>query len=70
MKHPTQEEEQIGEEGQPMEYLTHAEVMDWLHSESEDTIFCPYCLTALAQTDDGFWYCPNDMCLNDEQGKL
>jgi len=31
------------------------------------TLFCPDCLSGLEQTEEGIFYCPNEMCLNDEQ---
>jgi hypothetical protein len=28
--------------------------------------FCPDCLSGLEQTKEGTYYCPNEMCLNEE----
>jgi hypothetical protein len=32
--------------------------------------FCPDCLSGLEETEDGILYCPNEMCLNEEQQKI
>jgi NAD-dependent DNA ligase len=32
--------------------------------------FCPDCLSGLERTEDGVLYCPNEMCLNDEQEQI
>jgi hypothetical protein len=53
-----------------MDYLTRDAVADWLRHQPEDALFCEHCLTRLVQTDEGDWYCPNQMCLYDEQGKI
>ena len=34
------------------------------------TSFCPYCLSGLETTEDGKIYCPNEMCLNEEQQEI
>ena len=34
------------------------------------THFCPECLSGLETTDDDTLYCPNEMCLNEEQQKI
>jgi len=55
-----------------MEFLTKIEAEDRLRFIPEDARFCPDCLTELklVHTDDSIYYCPNEMCLNDEQGEL
>ncbi len=53
-----------------MDYLTRQQVFDWASQQSEDALFCEHCVTRLVQTDEGDWYCPNEMCLCDEQGKI
>jgi len=53
-----------------MDYLTRDQVLDWAQSQEDDAVFCEHCLTRLIQTDGGLWYCPNEMCLYDEQGKI
>ena len=29
--------------------------------------FCPECLSGLEQTEEGEFYCPNEMCSNEER---
>jgi len=53
-----------------IDYQTRDQVADWLRHQPDDAVFCESCLTRLKQTDDGSWYCPNEMCLYDEQGTL
>jgi len=53
-----------------MDYLTAEQVADWARHQPEDGFYCECCLTRLAQTDEGLYYCPNEMCLYDEQGKI
>jgi len=53
-----------------MDYLTKSQVLDWIKAQEEDALFCDYCLSKLRRTDDGLWYCPNEMCLYDEQGNI
>lgn len=51
-----------------MSYLTREQVGDWATSQTdEDALYCEDCLTKLAKTDDGKFYCPNEMCLNFEE---
>ena len=56
-----------------MEYLTKIEAEERLRFANEDAKFCPYCLTELkliASDTHHNYYCPNEMCLYDEQGEL
>lgn len=53
-----------------MDYLTAEQVGEWARRQSDDALFCEHCLTRLVQTDEGLWYCPNEMCLYEEQGKI
>lgn len=53
-----------------MEYLTAKAIQSWAKSLVDGTYYCFYCLTELKRTDDGKWYCPNEMCLYEEQGKI
>lgn len=50
-----------------MEYLTTEEVRGWVNSQIDDAYYCEDCLTRLVQTDEGKWYCPNEMCLQDDE---
>ena len=50
--------------------LTRDQIIDWVQEQPQEGVYCEYCLTRLRQTDDGLWYCPNEMCLYDEQGEL
>ena len=52
-----------------MGYLTTDQVKDWAQDIVEDTrtFYCEHCLTILNKTGDGKWYCPNEMCLWDEE---
>ena len=53
-----------------MDYLTKTEAEERLRFAPEDARFCPDCLSELAKTEDGdksIYYCPNEMCLNEEQ---
>ncbi len=53
-----------------MDYLTTNQLKDWADNQEEGRFFCEHCLTRLVQTDEGLYYCPNEMCLNDEQGEI
>lgn len=53
-----------------MAYLKAEQVKDWANSQPDDATYCEFCLTRLAQNDEGLWYCPNKMCLWDEQVKI
>lgn len=56
-----------------MEYLTGDQVRDWANDMLDtdlNSFFCEHCLTRLIQADEGLWYCPNEMCLYDEQGEI
>ena len=35
--------------------------------ETGYTLFCPDCLSGLEQTEEGEFYCPNEMCSNEER---
>lgn len=34
-----------------------------------DTKLCPFCYFILQEEKEGWWYCPNEMCLYDEKEK-
>ena len=53
-----------------MDYLTTDQIKDWAEFQSDGSYYCEHCLTQLTQTDEGLYYCPNEMCLYDEQGKI
>ena len=53
-----------------MGYLTLDQLRDWVADQEEDSLYCEFCLHQLSQLGDGKWYCPNEMCLNDEQYEL
>lgn len=53
-----------------MDYLTADQVRDWAQDQPNEAYYCEYCLTQLVQTDEGLWYCPNEMCLNEEQATI
>ena len=53
-----------------MDYVTTEQVWEWARHQPEGVYYCEYCLTRLQQTDDGEWYCPNEMCLYKERGKI
>lgn len=53
-----------------MDYLTKAEVEECLRFEPEEAVFCPDCTTRLILQEEGGWYCPNEMCLNEDSGEL
>lgn len=55
-----------------MEYLTAGQAMAAAENRiSMGQHFCPYCLSALARIPHTRkYYCPNDMCYNEEQGKI
>jgi len=54
-----------------MSFLTRDQVADWLnHQRDEKAFYCEDCLTKLVKTETAKGvklYCPNEMCLNDEQ---
>ena len=60
----------VTEEIKPCCYLTRDQLMDWAQDQPDDAVFCEHCLSRLVQTEDGLWYCPNEMCLYEEQGVL
>ena len=51
-------------------YLTKKEVLAELKNAKNTDFFCVYCYEKLIKTKDGLWYCPNEMCMNDEQGEI
>ena len=56
-----------------MGYLIKTEAEERLRFAPEGAKFCPDCLTQLreAEDDEGHhFYCPNEMCLNDEEIKF
>ncbi len=53
-----------------IDYLTRDQVFDWAKDQPEDAVYCESCLTRLSQTTEGLYYCPNEMCLCDEQGDI
>ena len=53
-----------------IDYLTAEQVKDWAKDQPEDAVYCEHCLTRIINTIGGLWYCPNEMCLYDEQGDL
>ena len=53
-----------------MDYLTSEQVGEWARHQPDDAYYCEHCLSKLAQTDEGKYYCPNEMCLYDEQGNI
>lgn len=53
-----------------MEYLTEMDVKRWAEDLKERTYYCPHCRTELVETVEGNFFCPNEMCLYDEQGKI
>jgi len=60
-----------------MNYLIPEEVQGIVRERiGSNLYFCPYCLSALQETDEGtgestgIYYCPNEMCLYDEQGRI
>lgn len=48
--------------------LTKKELVEWAKSFSikEKPLFCPYCCSKLETTKEGTYYCPNEMCLNED----
>ena len=34
-------------------------------SLNPETRLCPFCYRVLVRDDEGNWYCPNEMCLNE-----
>ena len=53
-----------------MDYMTTDQIRDWASDQPDDALYCIHCLTRLVPTDEGLWYCPNEMCANDEQGEI
>jgi len=53
-----------------IDYMTAEDVGDWARHQPADGFYCKHCLTRLAETDDGQYYCPNGMCLYEEQGTI
>jgi len=52
-----------------MDYLTKQDIIDFVETLDEG-VYCPNCLTHLKpiDTDNGKrWYCPNEMCLNEDE---
>ena len=54
-----------------MDCLTKAEAEERFRFTEEDSKFCPECLSELrlvkGTEDDPYYYCPNEMCLSEEQ---
>jgi len=53
-----------------MDYVTKADIVNWVNGQPEGALFCEHCSTRLKLDDQGNWYCPNEMCLYDESGKI
>ncbi len=57
-----------------MEYTTKQHHLKLVLNLTDDAKLCPYCYHELREVDGdgsgGEWYCPNEMCLNAEQGKI
>jgi hypothetical protein len=50
------------------QWLTKQEAEERFRFDPEDMHYCPECLTALVfLEEDGVYYCPNEMCLNENQ---
>lgn len=48
--------------------MTFQQVKDWAASQVDDgTPFCENCLCKMRKTDEGKWYCSNEMCFDNEQ---
>lgn len=67
--HPMYSEPEANKED-TMDYLTTEQVHEWARHQPVGGYYCEHCLTRLAPTDEGNWYCPNEMCLYDKQGKI
>jgi len=50
-----------------MDYLTADEVKEWAKAQPDNGFYCQWCFTRLVQDDNGLWYCPNEMCLYEEE---
>jgi len=48
-------------------YMTADQIKAWAKEQEEGSYYCEHCLTKLVQTDEGSWYCPNEMCLWDDE---
>ena len=46
--------------------LTKKEVIDWFTTFQSKDFFCPFCCGKLQKTKEDKLYCPNEMCLNEE----
>lgn len=51
-------------------WLNGTEVKAQLKNAKKDDKFCVYCYKELARTKEVLYYCPNEMCLNDDMGKI
>lgn len=51
-------------------FLTKKQVLAEFKNAKNTDLFCVYCYEKLAKTKEGHYYCPNEMCLNDEQGTI
>jgi len=49
-----------------MDATTKRELVRGLTGTPDDTLMCPECFHFLEWNDEGCYYCPNEMCLNEE----
>lgn len=51
-------------------WLSKKEVLEEFENAKDDDKFCVYCYEKLEKTKEGTYFCPNEMCLNEEQGEI
>ena len=51
-------------------FVTKRQVLQHFKNIKNYDIFCFYCYNKLIKTKEGLFYCPNEMCLNQEHGSI
>lgn len=52
-----------------MKPINKKELIEWFKTFKKENLFCPHCCSKLEYTDEDKYYCPNEMCLNEEEYK-
>ena len=50
-----------------MSVLSKKEVLNEFYNAKENDLFCVYCYERLTLNDEGVLYCPNEMCLSEQE---
>mgnify|MGYP001591221898 CR=1 FL=1 len=51
-------------------YFTGKKLKEWADEQPDKAYYCEACLTMLRQTNEGLFYCPNELCAIDAQAEL